>query len=35
VYSKSRLKIRLKVTEQEPLIVSRDKVNDFKVWLDG
>jgi two-component system, LytTR family, response regulator len=35
VYSASRLKIKLKVTEQEPLIVSRDKVNDFKAWLDG
>lgn len=35
VYSTSRLKIRLKVPEQEPLIVSRDKVNYFKEWLDG
>ena len=35
VYSTSRLKIKLKVAEQEPLIVSRDKVNDFKEWLDG
>lgn len=35
VYSTSRLKIKLKTETDEPLIVSRDKVNDFKVWLDG
>jgi DNA-binding LytR/AlgR family response regulator len=35
MFSKSRLKVRLKTPTQEPLIVSRDKVNDFKNWLDG
>jgi DNA-binding LytR/AlgR family response regulator len=35
VYSRSRLKIKLKLANREPLIVSRDKVNDFKKWLDG
>ncbi len=35
VYSSSRLKIKLKLANREPLIVSRDKVNDFKSWLDG
>lgn len=34
VYSSSRLKIKLKTETDEPLIVSRDKVNDFKEWLD-
>lgn len=35
VYSTSRLKIKLKPETDEPLIVSREKVNDFKEWLDG
>jgi two-component system, LytTR family, response regulator len=35
VYSKSRLKIRLKLPNHEPLIVSRNKVNEFKSWLDS
>jgi two-component system, LytTR family, response regulator len=35
VYSSSRLKIKLKLANREPLIVSREKVNDFKSWLEG
>jgi DNA-binding LytR/AlgR family response regulator len=35
MFSKSRLKVKLKTLTLEPLIVSRDKVNDFKNWLDG
>jgi len=34
VYSTSRLKIKLKTETVEPLIVSRDKVNEFKEWLE-
>jgi DNA-binding LytR/AlgR family response regulator len=34
VYSNSRLKIKLKKTDEDPIIVSRDKVSDFKEWLD-
>lgn len=34
VYSISRLKVKLKLAGHEPLIVSRDKVNGFKAWLD-
>jgi DNA-binding LytR/AlgR family response regulator len=34
VYSNSRLKIKLKKPDEEPIIVSRDKVSDFKEWLD-
>ena len=34
IYSKSQLKIKLKVRYDEPLIVSREKVNLFKSWLD-
>lgn len=34
VYSNSRLKIKLKKPDEEPIIVSRDKVQDFKEWLD-
>lgn len=34
VYSNSRLKIKLKKADEEPIIVSRDKVADFKEWLD-
>jgi len=33
-YSNSRLKIRLKKTDEEAVIVSRDKVQAFKEWLD-
>jgi DNA-binding LytR/AlgR family response regulator len=33
IYSKSQLKIKLKLPDQEPLFVSRDKVSDFKNWL--
>jgi two-component system, LytTR family, response regulator len=35
VWSKTRLKIRLKVDLEEPPVVSRDKVGQFKEWLDG
>lgn len=35
VYSNSRLKIKLRLANRDPLIVSREKVNDFKKWLDG
>ena len=34
VYSNSRLKIKLKKTTEESIIVSRDKVQGFKEWLD-
>ncbi len=34
VYSNSRLKIRLKKPNEEPIVVSRDKVPAFKEWLD-
>lgn len=33
-YSNSRLKIKLKKPDEEPIIVSRDKVSAFKEWLD-
>ncbi len=33
-YSNSRLKIKLKKTDEESIIVSRDKVATFKEWLD-
>jgi DNA-binding LytR/AlgR family response regulator len=33
-YSNSRLKIKLKKADEEPVIVSRDKVAAFKEWLD-
>ncbi len=33
-YSNSRLKIKLKKTDEESIIVSRDKVAAFKEWLD-
>ncbi len=35
VYSNSRLKITPKVKWEREIIVSRDKVNDFKQWFDG
>lgn len=34
VYSNSRLKIRLKKPDEDNIIVSREKVQDFKDWLD-
>ncbi len=34
IYSKSRLKVKLINQEEDDLIVSRDKVNTFKKWLD-
>jgi len=33
-YSSSRLKIKMKDFEHEGLVVSRDKVSEFKHWLD-
>lgn len=35
VYSNSRLKITPLVKWEKEIIVSRDKVNDFKQWFDG
>jgi DNA-binding LytR/AlgR family response regulator len=35
VYSSSRLKILLAVKWDQEIIVSREKVNEFKVWFDG
>lgn len=35
VYSNSRLKIKLQQPNEEPIIVSRDKVAAFKEWLDA
>ena len=34
-YSNSRLKIKPSTTQKEDIIVSREKVTDFKKWLDG
>lgn len=34
VYSNSRLKIKLKKPDEDSIIVSREKVQDFKEWLD-
>lgn len=34
VYSNSRLKIKLKKPNEDSIIVSREKVQDFKDWLD-
>jgi two-component system, LytTR family, response regulator LytT len=34
-YSGSRLKIVIKGCENEEVIVSREKVSDFKLWLEG
>ena len=33
-YSTNRLKIKLKNSKEEDLIVSRDKVSEFKSWMD-
>jgi len=35
VYSGSRLKVKLHACNMDDLIVSRDKVNSFKEWLEG
>ncbi|MCB0488362.1 MAG: LytTR family DNA-binding domain-containing protein [Cyclobacteriaceae bacterium] len=35
VYSNSRLKITPNIKWEKEIIVSRDKVNDFKQWFDG
>ena len=34
-YSNSRLKLNLTVPSDEDLIVSRERVNDFRKWLEG
>jgi len=34
-YSNSRLKVKLHSNESDDLIVSREKVQDFKKWLEG
>jgi DNA-binding LytR/AlgR family response regulator len=34
-YSKSRLKVKLNSNESDDLIVSREKVQDFKKWLEN
>ena len=34
-YSNSRLKVVLKKPEEEDIIVSREKVKDFKQWLES
>ncbi|MBN2812452.1 MAG: response regulator transcription factor [Bacteroidales bacterium] len=35
VYSNSRLKLKLTLPTDEDLIVSRERVNDFRKWLEG
>jgi two-component system LytT family response regulator len=35
VYSNSRLKVTPKITIDKEIIVSREKVNTFKTWLEG
>lgn len=35
VYSNSRLKIKLKVSTEKEIIVSRERVSTFKKWLEG
>jgi DNA-binding LytR/AlgR family response regulator len=35
VYSNSRLKITPNIKWDDEIIVSREKVNDFKEWFDG
>ena len=35
IYSKNRLKIKLRTPGVEPVIVSRDRVNTFRSWLDA
>ena len=34
VYSNSRLRVRLKSNDKEDLVVARERVNDFKEWLE-
>jgi DNA-binding LytR/AlgR family response regulator len=34
-YSNSRLKVKLNSNESDDLIVSREKVQDFKIWLEN
>jgi len=34
-YSNSRLKLKLSVASDEDIIVSRERVNEFKSWLEG
>ena len=34
-YSNSRLKVKLNSNESDDLIVSREKVQDFKKWLEN
>lgn len=34
-YSNSRLKIKLQNCQDEDILISREKVSDFKSWLDG
>ena len=34
VYSNSRLRVRLKGNDKEDLVVARERVNDFKEWLE-
>jgi DNA-binding LytR/AlgR family response regulator len=34
-YTNSRLKVKLKSNESDELIVSREKVEDFKLWLEN
>jgi DNA-binding LytR/AlgR family response regulator len=35
VYSNSRLKVTLTIPFEEEIIVSREKVKQFKEWFDG
>lgn len=35
VYSTSKLKIKLRNSDDEKIIISRDKVSVFKSWLDN
>ncbi len=35
VYSNSKLKIKLRNSDDEKIIISRDKVSVFKSWLDN
>jgi len=34
-YSGNRLKLKLSVPAEDDILVSRDRVNDFKAWLNG
>lgn len=35
VYSNSRLKVKLKVNVEKDIVVSRERVSDFKKWFEG